>query len=122
MIDIAKRIIIAGSRGLGFRPVWRAIELEMLTVYPDVSTILCGEARGVDMIGAEWAISRGDLAIEYYPARWEADGRGAGFIRNHRMAMNADGLLAIWDGESKGTEHMIKQALKERLEIRVVYV
>ena len=41
-INGMKRIIIAGSRDLPFRKVWRVIDREMQTVYPNVSTILCG--------------------------------------------------------------------------------
>ncbi len=117
-----KRVIIAGSRDVHVGEAHGAIAIEMDTVYPDCTTILCGEARGVDRLGEEWALERGDIAIEYYPADWENDGKAAGYQRNHRMAMNADALLAVWDGESKGTKHMIDCALKQGLEVRVVYV
>lgn len=116
-----KRVIIAGSRDVTARQAWPAIDIEMDTVYPDCTTVLCGEAKGVDMLGAEWAIDKG-LAVEYYPALWEAEGKAAGFIRNRRMAENADGLLVIWDGVSKGTRNMIKEAANMAIEMRVVYV
>ena len=61
------------------------------------------------------------LAVEYYPAEWEKHGKAAGYKRNARMADNADGLLAVWDGESRGTKHMIREAVDRGLEIRVVY-
>lgn len=43
----------------------------------------------------------------------DADGNlrmSAGFKRNSEMARYADGLIAIWDGRSNGTKHMIDQA------------
>ena len=38
------------------------------------------------------------------------------------MARNADALLALWDGESRGTEHMIYVAACNGLKIHVVYL
>jgi hypothetical protein len=36
------------------------------------------------------------------------------------MADNADGLIAFWDGKSKGTKHMIDIATKGGLKVRVI--
>ena len=38
-------------------------------------------------------------------------------IRNAQMADYADILLAFWDGESKGTKHMINLAEKKDLDV-----
>ena len=38
---------------------------------------------------------------------WDRYGRGAGFRRNTEMAEHADALVAVWDGASRGTKHMI---------------
>ena len=38
------------------------------------------------------------------------------------MAENADALLAIWDGESRGTKHMIDTAREKGLEVYVYMV
>lgn len=35
------------------------------------------------------------------------------------MAKQADALVAVWDGESRGTKHMIDIARKEGLEVYV---
>lgn len=47
-------------------------------------------------------------------------GKMAGPIRNLEMAKYADGLIAFWDGKSRGTRDMITKAKKERLFLRVV--
>ena len=39
---------------------------------------------------------------------WDKDGRSAGYKRNAEMAEYADALIAVWDGDSKGTKHMIE--------------
>jgi hypothetical protein len=36
------------------------------------------------------------------------------------MAKYADVLIAFWDGESKGTKHMIDLAIKYKLEIHII--
>lgn len=40
--------------------------------------------------------------------------------RSQEMAENADALVAFWDGESKGTEHMINIAKEKGLKVRVI--
>lgn len=36
------------------------------------------------------------------------------------MAQNADALVAFWDGQSRGTKHMIDLACKYGLKVRVI--
>ena len=43
-----------------------------------------------------------------FPAQWERYGKRAGPIRNAAMAKYADYGVALWDGESRGTAHMIR--------------
>lgn len=69
-------------------------------------SIVSGMARGADALGYQFAQ---DNSIECYefPADWDTHGKRAGFKRNEDMAEFADGLLAFWDGKSRGTAHMI---------------
>ena len=68
--------------------------------------IISGGARGVDWMGEWWAQQRGVL-VKVYPANWSKNGKAAGYIRNEEMAKVCDAVVVIWDGESKGSEHMI---------------
>ena len=81
--------------------------------------IVSGAARGADTLGERYAHERG-YSIEQYPADWEHAGKAAGFIRNAQMASVADALIAFWDGQSRGTAHMIELARKHELQVRVV--
>jgi membrane-bound inhibitor of C-type lysozyme len=36
------------------------------------------------------------------------------------MAKYSDGLIAFWDGKSKGTKHMIDLAKRHNLKIKVI--
>ena len=57
--------------------------------------------------------------IRTFPANWAEFGKGAGLIRNKKMAKYADALIAFWDGKSKGTKNMIQQAEEFGLKIRI---
>jgi len=74
-----------------------------------IDAVLCGGARGVDALGERCAEERG-IKVEYHRADWVKYGRAAGAVRNGEMAKYADGLVAVWDGESRGTGHMIALA------------
>ena len=106
------RTIIAGSRTLDDR---LGIFALLDRSYPFViSEVVSGCARGVDQIGEDWARSKG-LPVRLFPANWEKYGKAAGYLRNEEMAKHASALIAIWDGESKGTKHMIDLALTHKL-------
>ncbi len=55
--------------------------------------------------------------IVKFPADWDKHGKAAGPIRNKQMAEYADALLLIWDGNSRGSMNMKKEAEKANLQI-----
>ena len=48
-------------------------------------------------------------------------GKRAGYLRNETMAQNADALVALWDGKSRGTRHMLNIAKECGLPSRTIY-
>lgn len=101
------KVVVAGSRHIeSMAEVDYAIRHSGFTV----TTLVSGYARGVDTVAIAWAQQR-SVPTHVMPARWrESDGsvdRNAGFTRNKQMAEHADALIAVWDGESNGTRHMI---------------
>ena len=68
--------------------------------------IVSGMARGADRLGHQFA-TLNKCAIAEFPAKWGTYGKSAGYRRNAEMAKYADALIAFWDGESRGTQHMI---------------
>lgn len=84
------------------------------------SVVLCGGARGADTLGRNWAEDN-DIPVELYPAEWNKRGKSAGFFRNIQMGDQAEALIALWDGKSKGTAHMIKVAQHRALRIFIQY-
>lgn len=100
-----RRVIIAGSRNFNdYATLERAIA-ESGWMF---SEIVSGHARGVDQLGERYAAYHG-IPLRVFPADWERYGRAAGHRRNQAMAHYADALLALWDGHSAGTKHMIEQ-------------
>lgn len=99
------KVVIAGSRNITDRTaVFSAIE----SVNMNITEVVCGMARGVDSLGAEWGRSKG-IPVAEAPADWNKHGKAAGHIRNAQMAEYCDRAIIIWDGESKGSANMIKQ-------------
>jgi hypothetical protein len=110
------KVIVAGSRSItDYDLVARAIRTSGL----DITEIVSGTARGVDSLGERFAAENG-IPVAHFPADWTGGGRGAGFVRNYKMAEYADALIAIWDGESRGTAHMIEAARKKGLSTIIV--
>jgi hypothetical protein len=115
------KLIVAGSRDIDFQTSKDAIRraLKATLWWRRVTEIVHGAARGVDSHAD--TLFREVCPVTRFPANWEL-GRSAGAKRNTQMAEFADGLIAIWDGRSRGTKHMIDVAKKNRLEVHVEIV
>ena len=117
-----KKVIIAGSRDFNNYEhlkercdYWLGTELKI-----DLQ-ILSGTASGADKLGERYASERGYKVIKF-PADWETHGKKAGYLRNKEMAKVADILICFWDGESKGSKHMIDLAKEFKVFTIVVKV
>jgi len=109
------RTIIAGGRGItDILEVYRAVVSSGF----HITTVISGAAAGVDRLGESFARAH-NIPVHLYPANWDAHGRRAGFLRNSEMAKNADALIAVWDGKSPGTKHMIDEATRYGLKVFV---
>ena len=109
------KTIIAGSRiGPSYQDVISAIE--QCGWLPTL--IVSGTAKGADLLGEQWAIEN-NIPIEKYPPDWKKHGKAAGPVRNKLMAENAEALIALWDGKSTGTKHIIDYASKLGLRVYV---
>lgn len=111
------KTIIAGSRTItDYTVVCDAIAAAKWTI----TEVVCGGARGVDMLGARWGREH-DVPVRMFPAEWDRYGRRAGYERNKVMAAYADALVAVTMG-SKGTAHMIEVAEAMGLRVYVRYI
>lgn len=102
------KLIIAGSRDMSMSPE----EINTLLLALDITGIhqvVSGGASGMDAAGEAWADHVG-IPVKKFPAKWDEHGRSAGPQRNREMAEYADTLLLVWDGKSRGSHSMLKEA------------
>jgi hypothetical protein len=108
------KVIIAGSRTIN---VYFYAEEAIRDSGFAITEVVCGMARGVDMLGYRWAKKHG-IPIKEFPADWERLGKAAGRARNWEMARYAEALIAMTNGSS-GTRHMIETARTQGLKVFV---
>lgn len=120
------KVIIAGSRTItDYDKVCETITNSGFII----DEVVSGRANGVDKLGEKWA-NECDKPIKPFPADWDdlsepcilrhtKSGKPynalSGNKRNKAMAEYADCLIVIWDGKSKGSKDMIKEAEKQGL-------
>lgn len=131
------KTIIAGSRDIvKDHLVFSIVETSGF----EITEVVSGHARGVDQLGEQYAGECG-LPIRIFPVtdldwrnvnapgariKTRKDGTqynaNAGRDRNTQMAEYADALIAVWDGQSPGTRHMIGEAYRLGLKVHVCMV
>jgi len=105
------KLIIAGSRDIinGVHLLNGILKFGLCN--KNISEIVSGRCKGVDLLGEDFATFH-KIPIKSFPVKWKLpNGKTdyeAGKKRNVLMAYYADALLAVWDGKSSGTRHMIK--------------
>jgi len=112
------KIIIAGSRDFNDYEMLREKSSHLIQNLESVE-IVSGTANGADKLGERFA-KEFSLPLKQFPAKWSEYGKSAGYKRNEEMAQYADALIAFWNGNSKGTKHMIDLAEKYNLKIRII--
>ena len=98
-------VVVFGSRTIPINDGVRDYVISHLNTL-HVRCIISGGARGADVNG-EHAARHDGHPLVLMPADWKRHGKSAGFKRNDAMARLADRGMALWDGKSRGTAHMI---------------
>jgi hypothetical protein len=120
------RVIIAGSRppknirfrnGTAYKQWCAQNQIHVHNAvqgskFPQITEVVSGAAVGFDDLGENYAHAN-DIPIRQFKPQYEILGQYlAPKARNNTMAQYADALIAIWDGYSGGTRHMIS-AMRE---------
>lgn len=106
------RLLLLRANGTEAKAIPNLLEYVEFAVGEDDSDPIAGALDvplAVKEAGERWADAHG-IPIERYPADWTKYGRGAGPLRNREMAEKADAALVIWDGVSRGSKSMIREA------------
>ena len=103
-------LLITGSRGITASAVEHILN-RFHAAWP-ITELTHGGARGVDKAAGVWAHKIDyDMSVNVHRPLWDRHGKRAGLIRNEEMLATCPALdcayLAIWDGKSTGTAHMV---------------
>jgi len=114
-------VVFSGSREIWCtRTIYRCLESCMREFEKARTLIVVGGAAGVDGVCLEWARENGwPHWVEN--ADWNGLGRGAGMIRNRKMANVATHIGVFWDGYSPGSKGMINACVSLSQERGVGY-
>jgi hypothetical protein len=107
------KLIIAGSRNLKNMELLKSSMAKFYEKHPKIhiDEIVSGTASGPDTNAIQYA-RENNIPVKEFPAEWDKYGKRAEPLRNAEMAEYADGLIAIWDGQSRGTSNMIENMKK----------
>ncbi len=116
------RIVVGGCRNFSdYELIERHLD-RLLAPYDHSGIVfLSGHCAGVDLLAERYAKEHA-LAVELYPANWKRYGRAAGPIRNEEMVIQADCVVAFWDGASRGTKSLISYAQKQGKELHIISI
>ena len=85
-----------------------------------ITEVISGGAKGADQLAERYAKENG-IKLTVIKADW-TKGKEAGPLRNQQIIEAAEQVLALWDGQSKGTADTIRRAKKLQKPLRVVRV
>ena len=115
------KLIVAGSRDFTDYSFAKQRLEHLLQNITDEIEIVSGRARGADLLGERFAKEKG-YKIAEFPALWNEHGKVAGLLRNTEMAKYSDACVVFWKNKSNGSKHMIDQAKKFNLKLRIYEV
>ncbi len=114
------KIAVVGSRDISLS-FDRFYELLGDLMPDEVTAVISGGARGVDSLAAQFAKMRNIPTEEYLPD-YSLFGKIAPLVRNRTIVDNADFVVALWNGKSKGTLNTIDYTLESNKPLVVYYL
>lgn len=115
--------LVVGSRGFTDYQMMKE-KLDFFLSKKDRVVIVSGGAKGADTLAERYAKEKG-YPLKVFPANWDKYGKRAGYLRNYEMQTyisKADerGIVAFWDGKSRGTKQNFGMAEKHGIPLKIV--
>jgi len=115
-------VMISGSRSLHERKdvesdVYMALDA-LVEPNQEGIVLLSGNAKGVDRMGEAWARTHQHEVLLFEP-NYKMYKRKAPLERNLEMLKKAQHVVVFWDEKSKGTKHVIQNAKRLSLPLKV---
>ncbi len=100
----------------------RNLNVDISKYIPEETTvIISGGARGIDTLASEYA-DMNNIPVIVFKPEYKEYGKGAPLVRNKLIVETADFIVAIWDGQSKGTLFTINYAKKLNKPIKIYMI
>jgi len=107
------KVLVCGGRAFDdYAMIIRVLDRVHAIVWngvPGISLVIHGDANGADKLAGAWAVLR-RVPAQAYPARWQAEGKAAGHIRNQRMLDEGKPSLVVGFPGGPGTRDMLNRA------------
>lgn len=98
------KLLIIGSRTI--------TDFDLSRYIPEETTlIISGGAKGIDTLAERYADEKGIEKLIIRP-EYQKFGKAAPIKRNEQMVDLSDVVLAVWDGESRGTKYTLNYCEK----------
>ncbi len=85
------------------------------------SQIISGGATGADELAVRYA-EENNLKLVTFTPEYEKFGKSATLKRNIQIIEYSDYVIALWDGHSRGTAHVIVNCIEIRVPVKVVLI
>lgn len=109
-----RTLAVIGSRGFSNYTLLK----EFLDTEKPVK-IVSGGASGADALAKKYAEERDIELVEILPD-YETYGKVAPILRNKKIVSISDGVLAFWDGESKGSKYTVDYAIEQGKHVQII--
>lgn len=110
------KISIIGSRTFDD---YELLDKTMQPYKDKITCIVSGGAPGADELGEKWGKENKKSVLIFLPD-WENYGKRAGYIRNKEIVKSSDGIIAFWDGKSKGTQHSFRLSKEYNTPLKII--
>lgn len=112
------KLAIVGSRSFDD---YKLLQRTLKKYEPKVTHVISGGARGADSLAEKWAQENNKELTTFIPD-WDTHGNSAAWKRNNKIVEAADGVIAFWDGKSKGTQHSFKICKRTNTPLKIVKI
>lgn len=115
------RVLVCGGRNFTYKDfVFRF--LNHYHKQHKITTLIHGNASGVDSLAKTWAMTYKIPSVKSYPANWKKHGKSAGFVRNQQMLDEGKPDVVIAFDGGKGTRNMITISKKANIPVVIATI
>ena len=112
------KLAVVGSRNIDESFVYQYLSEH---IPKDTEEIVTGGAKGTDSVAIRFA-NDNNIKLTLFSPEYNLYKKGAPLKRNLLISEYSDYAIVFWDGESKGTKHIIKCFSDKNIDFELIYV